>query len=69
MAAIAACRGIPASARIAGFTKMIYDMVMKVVNPANISVLTVVPRSDNLKIDSIKFPPKTFFIYSNDPYP
>src|SRR5437764_3003360 len=41
VAAVTAASGIPASCKIAGFTKTIYAIVMKVVNPARISVRQV----------------------------
>jgi hypothetical protein len=39
--------GIPAKPRIAGFTKMMYDMTMNVVTPAIVSVPSVVRFSRN----------------------
>lgn len=45
--------GIPDKERIAGLTKMIYDIAKKVVIPATTSVETVVPCSLSLKKFSI----------------
>ncbi len=49
VAATTAASGIPVSCRIAGFTKMMYAMVMKVVHPARISVRQFVPSARNSK--------------------
>ena len=46
--------GIPVSERMAGFTKMIYAIAKKVVRPAMISVLGVVPYFLRLKSFSIE---------------
>ena len=40
---------MPAKLRIWGFTKMMYDMTMKVVTPAIVSRPSVVPFAANLK--------------------
>src|SRR4051812_23168256 len=49
VAAVTAASGIPASARIDGFTKMMYAIVVKVVIPANISVRQSAPSCLNPK--------------------
>ena len=42
VAMVTAARGMPVFARMAGFTKMMYAIVMKVVRPARDSVRQVV---------------------------
>jgi hypothetical protein len=49
VAAVTAATGIPVSDRMDGFTKMMYAIVMNVVNPASISVRHDVPSSSNSK--------------------
>src|SRR5687768_18265456 len=49
VAATTAVNGMPVSARMDGFTKMMYAIVTKVVNPARISVRQSVPRASNSK--------------------
>ena len=45
---------MPEKLRICGFTKMMYDMTMKVVTPAIVSRASVVPFAANLKRRSRK---------------
>src|SRR5262245_21421035 len=49
VAAVTAANGIPVSCRIDGFTKTMYAIVMKVVNPARTSVRQSVPSVLNWK--------------------
>src|SRR4051794_11541119 len=52
VAAVTAARGMPVSWRIAGFTKMLYAIVMNVVKPARISVFQLAPRPAKSKYRS-----------------
>src|ERR1700687_4618870 len=52
VAAVTAANGMPASCRMAGLTKTIYAIVMKVVNPARISVFQSAPSFWNSKYRS-----------------
>src|ERR1044072_4203678 len=52
VAAVVAAAGMPASCRIPGFTKMMYAIVMNVVNPARISVRQLAPSDSNSKYRS-----------------
>ena len=49
VAAVTAASGMPVSCRMAGLTKTMYAIVMKVVNPARISVFQVAPSFSNSK--------------------
>jgi hypothetical protein len=49
VAAVTAGKGIPACARMAGFTRTMYAMVTKVVRPAKNSVRQFVFRRENSK--------------------